>query len=68
MDLCQPDLPETLTELVRQNGLAPSQLRLEITESAYVDKPDRLIAQVNQLRDAGVQRRNGRFRLPAIRR
>ena len=53
MDLCQSDLPKTLTELVRQNGLAPSQLRLEITESAYVDKPDRLIAQVNQFRDAG---------------
>ena len=53
MDLYKTDLPEYFTELVRRYDLQPAQLRLEITESACMDKADQLISMVNRFRAAG---------------
>ena len=53
MDLYETDLPEYFTELVRRYDLQPAQLRLEITESACMDKADQLISMVNRFRAAG---------------
>lgn len=53
MDLQNGDLPEQFTALVEKYGLEPGQLRLEITESAYTDRPEQLAAMVARLRAAG---------------
>ena len=53
MDLRDDALPEYFSELVQRHGLRPEQLRLEITESAYMDKPDMLIALVDRFRAEG---------------
>ena len=53
MDLQNGDLPEQFTALVAKYGLEPDQLRLEITESAYTDRPEQLAAMVARLRAAG---------------
>lgn len=52
-DLFNPHLSETIIELVDRYGLDHSLTRWEITESAYTDKPDRLIATAQTLRSNG---------------
>ena len=51
--MLDPDLVETLCGLVKNNGLQFSDLHLEITESAYTEDAQQIIATVNTLRDAG---------------
>ena len=53
IDMLDPDLVETLCDLVKSNGLQFSDLHLEITESAYTEDAQQIIATVNTLRDAG---------------
>lgn len=53
IDTLDPDLVETLCGLVKNNGLQFSDLHLEITESAYTEDAQQIIATVNTLRDAG---------------
>ena len=55
MDVFDPDLQTTLGELVAQHGLSCSDLKLEVTESAYTDNADRLIQVIKQLRGMGYQ-------------
>lgn len=48
-DLHNPDLPEILNEILAEYRIEPELLHLEITESAYTDTPDAVIAIVNRL-------------------
>lgn len=53
IDLYNPKLCEQLVELVRRYDIEPAMLKLEITESAYAENPDELLAVVNRLRELG---------------
>ena len=53
VDVYDPELENRLAGLVRDNGLNPEELMLEITESAYSDNAKGLIEVVNHLRDRG---------------
>ena len=52
-DVYQEDLPETLFNLVKQYGIEPGQLHLELTESAYTENPGQIITMVDELRRRG---------------
>ncbi|NCC67347.1 MAG: diguanylate cyclase, partial [Clostridia bacterium] len=52
-DFFRLNLVEHLSSLVAKYGLSPDMLRLEITESAYMDDPDQLIGITNALQAAG---------------
>ena len=53
IDMYDPYLVETLQEVVRDNDIDPSELVLEITESAYTQDSQQIIETVNRLRDLG---------------
>ncbi len=53
VDLFHPDLESRLQEVLRLNGLSPSDLLLEITESAYTNQRFNLVETVGRLREAG---------------
>ena len=52
-DVYQEDLPATMSSLVAQYGIEPRQLHLELTESAYTENPNQIIAVVDELRNRG---------------
>ena len=54
-DVFDPMLEHNLLELVRSNGLTPKELKLEVTESAYTDDAEQLIAVIERLRQMGFQ-------------
>ena len=49
------DIPGHFRHLVETYGISPDQLHVEITESAYVEKPEQLIKMTEQLRAYGFQ-------------
>lgn len=49
------NLPNQFFELIQKYNLDPEQLRIEITETAYVENPDLLIKTTQELRDFGFQ-------------
>lgn len=53
IDIYNPHLCEVLLNLMSKYDLEPQNLRLEITESAYMDNPEQLLDAVIQLRNAG---------------
>ena len=53
IDMLDPDLVDTLCELVRSGGLEYRDLHLEITESAYTENARQIISTVNSLREVG---------------
>lgn len=53
VDIYDPDLEKRLLDLLEKNHLTPSELMLEITESAYADDARGLTDVVNNLRDKG---------------
>ena len=55
MDILDPKLEQTIEELVAANGLERSALKLEVTESAYIEDAERIIAVVDALRKKGYQ-------------
>ena len=55
VDVYDPALEEKLLGLVENNGLTTHELKLEVTESAYTDDPEQLVARVQHLRDLGFQ-------------
>lgn len=55
IDIYNPKLCEVIIGLVEKYGLERSMLRLEITESAYMDDPEQLVSVVNKLREAGFE-------------
>ena len=46
-------MPEILLEIVNKYDLPPSNLHLEITESAYTENPKQIIETVGYLRRLG---------------
>jgi diguanylate cyclase len=53
--LAQPDLPALVADILRETGVEPSDLHLEITESSLMDDPDAALATMTELRDLGVR-------------
>ncbi len=53
IDLFDPQLSETLTELVESAGIEKKNLHVEITESAYFEKQETMINAVKKLRESG---------------
>ena len=53
IDMYDPQLVEAIHEIVVRNGLEPSELLLEITESAYTQDSEQIIETVNRLRNLG---------------
>ena len=49
------DIPGHFRDLIRAYGLSPDQLRIEITETAYVENPEILIETTEKLRSMGFQ-------------
>lgn len=47
------DIPGVFRNLIRKYDLTPDQLHIEITETAYVEKPKLLISTTDQLRSMG---------------
>lgn len=52
-DLYQPDIVERISSLPKEYGIAPADLHLEITESAYIENPEQVVSVVSQLREQG---------------
>ena len=53
VDLYDPYLIDALKGIVARNGISCSDLLLEITESAYTEEIDMILARIQSLRDAG---------------
>lgn len=51
----QPDLADRILETIAQVGLAPEQLKLEITETAIIRSPETAIAVLTRIKDAGIK-------------
>jgi diguanylate cyclase (GGDEF)-like protein/PAS domain S-box-containing protein len=51
----QPDLVKCVDEVLKETGLDPGSLRLEITESVLMSSADSVTAVLAQLRDLGIE-------------
>ena len=49
------ELPEQIDALLRDTGVPPENLELEITETSIMNDPQRVIRTLNRIRDLGVQ-------------
>jgi EAL domain-containing protein (putative c-di-GMP-specific phosphodiesterase class I)/GGDEF domain-containing protein len=49
------ELPEQVEALLRDTGVSPSKLELEITETSIMSDPQRVIRTLNQIRQLGVR-------------
>ena len=54
-EMFDPELKKNLEILINTNELDPGDLKLEVTESAYTDNADALIAVIEKLRDSGFE-------------
>lgn len=52
-DVFKSDLVEKLLDITERYGVEPAYLHLEITESAYAENPNQIIATVEKLKDLG---------------
>lgn len=50
----QPDFVQSVSEIVRLSGITPSRLKLELTESMFVDNVEATTAKMNALRAIGI--------------
>jgi len=55
LNLFNPRLCEDIIDLVQRYELEPAMLKLEITESAYMDNPEQLLSAMKTLRDYGFE-------------
>ena len=55
LDVFDPALESILEELVEKNGLERGALKLEVTESAYTDNAEQLVALIDRLRKKGYE-------------
>jgi diguanylate cyclase (GGDEF)-like protein/PAS domain S-box-containing protein len=53
--LAHPDLVAQIHKVLRETGLAACRLKLEITESSFMDDLDAAIAMLRQLQSMGIQ-------------
>ncbi len=51
----QPDLIDQLSQVIEATGVLPASLRLEITESAIIDKGKYAVTILSQIRELGAQ-------------
>ena len=51
----ETDIPKHFLNLIQTYDLSPDQLRIEITETAYVEDPELLISATEELRSMGFQ-------------
>jgi len=49
------ELPDQIADLLRDTGVPPANLELEITESSIMGDPQRVITTLNNIRSLGVQ-------------
>jgi diguanylate cyclase (GGDEF)-like protein/PAS domain S-box-containing protein len=54
-DLVDPGFPELVSKLLRDADAEPSWVRLEITESVIMSKPEQAISTLSQLRKLGIR-------------
>lgn len=54
-EMFNPDLKDNLDVLLKLNCLDPSNLKLEVTESAYTDNAEELISVIDKLRAGGFE-------------
>jgi len=50
----EPDLVDTVEEILNNMGIAPNCLKLEVTESCVMDNPEMAIDTMNRLREKGI--------------
>lgn len=50
-----PELPEMISRILKEEGLPAELLDLELTESVAMNNPERVIAMIQQLHELGVQ-------------
>ena len=50
-----PELPNQIEALLRDTGVSPKNLELEITETSIMNDPQRVIRTLNQIRQLGVR-------------
>ena len=55
VDIFDPSLEVTLDEMVEQNGIERSALKLEVTESAYTESAEQVIGVIERLRKKGYE-------------
>lgn len=53
IDMYEPSICDVLLDVVEKNGLTPKHLFLEITESAYAQDCEQIVATANKLRSYG---------------
>jgi diguanylate cyclase (GGDEF)-like protein len=53
--LIQPDLTRCVGSTLRKHGLSPTRLRLEITESAIIDKAEPVVRMLHDMKQLGIQ-------------
>jgi diguanylate cyclase (GGDEF)-like protein len=53
--LIQPELRRSVERTLVQNSVHPTRLRLEITESAIIDKPDPVVRMLHEIKELGIQ-------------
>lgn len=51
----QPDLATEILGILAETGFAPERLELEITEGVLISEPERTLATLNALKDAGIR-------------
>ena len=55
LEVTHPKLEQTLDWMIKENELECSALKLEVTESAYIENADKVIAVVENLRKKGYE-------------
>jgi len=53
--LSQNDLIETIRRIIEETGVSPESLKLEVTESAMMESPERVTCLLHELKELGVK-------------
>ena len=53
VDMYDPNLPQTIQNILKNNDLKPSDILLEVTESAYTQNSEQIISTVEYMRKSG---------------
>lgn len=53
VDAHNPHLPETILHIVQKYALNPEQIHLEITETSYMESPEKIIEIASRLKELG---------------
>lgn len=53
--MVQPDLVDYVERVLRETGLSPERLKLEITENVIIENPENMIVMLTRIKSLGVQ-------------